>query len=118
MIPSISASVGKSYLDGDFDYNTADKFASWMVGLKWSDVFLEGNALGMAIGQPQFVTSLDSGTPDDGNYAMELWYSYQVTDNITVAPGIYWLSNPAGQLSSADDSMGIFGGVVQTRFKF
>ena len=61
---------------------------------------------------------LDSGTPDDGNYAMELWYSFQVTDNITVAPGIYWLSNPAGELSSADDSMGIFGGVVQTRFKF
>ena len=58
------------------------------------------------------------GTPDDGNYALELWYSYQVTDSITVAPGIYWLSNPAGELSSADDSMGIFGGVVQTRFKF
>ena len=118
LIPSISASVGASYLNGDFDYNTADEFASWMVGLQWSDVFLDGNALGMAVGQPQFAASLDSGTPDDGNYAMELWYSFQVTDNITVAPGIYWLSNPAGDLSSADDSMGIFGGVVQTRFKF
>ena len=89
-----------------------------MVGLQWSDVFLQGNALGFAVGQPQFVSSLDFGNPDDGNYALELWYSCQITDNITVAPGIYWLSNPSGELSSADDLMGIFGGVVQTRFKF
>lgn len=33
LVPSISASVGQSYLDGDFDYNPADTFSSWMVGL-------------------------------------------------------------------------------------
>ena len=118
LIPSVSAGVGKSYLNGDFDYNAADKFASWMLGLQWADVFVDGNAFGFAVGQPQFVSSLDSGTPDDGNYAMELWYSFHVTDNIVVAPGIYWLSNPAGDLASGDDSVGVFGGVVQTRFKF
>ena len=118
LLPSISASVGSSYLGGDFNYNNPDKFSSWMVGLQWSDAFIEGNALGMAVGQPQFVSSTEKGTPDDGNYAMELWYSYAVTDNITVAPGVFWLSRPAGEFTQHDDSLGVFGGVVQARYKF
>ena len=118
LLPSISASVGSSYLGGDFNYNNPDQFSSWMVGLQWSDAFIEGNALGVAVGQPQFVSSTEKGTPDDGNYAMELWYSYAVTDNITVAPGVFWLSRPAGEFTQHDDSLGVFGGVVQARYKF
>ena len=118
IVPSISAGVGASYLDGDFHYNNPEKFASWMVGLQWSDVFQEGNDLGFAIGQPQFVVSTDKGTPDDGNYAIELWYQYEVTDNISVTPGIYWLSRPYGDGTPDDKSFGVFGGVVQTVFKF
>ena len=89
-----------------------------MIGLQWSDVFLEGNDLGIAVGQPQFVVSRDRGNPDDGSYAMELWYQYEVTDKISVTPGIYWLSRPYGELTPSDKSIGIFGGVVQTVFKF
>ena len=66
-IRSFSAGVGQSYLNGDFSFNNAETFASWMAALQWSDVFLEGNDLGVAVGQPQFVTALDKGTPDDGN---------------------------------------------------
>jgi hypothetical protein len=117
-IPSISASIGKSYLSGDYNYNNADRLASWFVGLQWSDVFLMGNDLGFAVGQPTFVTSKDKGTPDDGNYAMELWYEFQVTDNISIAPGVYWLSRPMGELTPDDKSLGVFGGVVQTKFTF
>ena len=84
----------------------------------WSDVFLMGNDMGFAIGQPMFVASTDKGTPDDGNYAMELWYEFQVTDNITIAPGVYWLSRPMGDLTPNDKSLGVFGGVVQTKFLF
>ena len=65
-----SVSVGKSYLSGDYNYNSADKFASWMVGLQWSDILM-GNDMGFAIDQPMFVASTDKGTPDDGNYAMD-----------------------------------------------
>ena len=122
-IPSISAGVGQSYLNGDVDldgasYNKPTTTSSWMVGLQWSDVFLEGNDLGFAIGQPTFVTDKDKGTPDDGNYAMELWYQFQVTDNIAITPGVFWLSRPYGELTPNDKSVGIFGGLVQTVFKF
>ncbi|MAR05896.1 MAG: porin [Cyanobium sp. NAT70] len=123
-VPSVSAGVAKAYLAGNKDYRhsysgQADKFASWMVGLQWSDVFLQGNDLGFAVGQPQFVASQrHGGSPEDGNYALELWYQFEVTDNIAVTPGVYWLSRPWGDYTPEGKSLGVFGGVVQTVFKF
>ena len=32
-----------------------------------------------------------------GNYAIELYYDFQVTDNITVTPALFYLSRPFGQ---------------------
>ena len=96
--------------------------ASWMAGLTWTDVFLEGNSLGYAVGQPQFVYEVERGDVADGGYAMELWYSFQVTDNIQITPAIYWLSRPFGDdtrsVNGDYKSMGVFGGLVQTTFKF
>ncbi|QNI65819.1 iron uptake porin [Synechococcus sp. A15-44] len=124
-MPSISAGVGSSYLTGNdaWDDNTNKRsMASWMVGLTWNDVFLEGNALGYAVGQPQFVYEVEDGFVADGGYAMELWYSFQVTDNIQITPAVYWLSRPFGDDTQADNgnykSLGVLGGLVQTTFKF
>jgi hypothetical protein len=124
-IPSISAGVGASYLNGNgaWDDNTNKRaMASWMAGLTWNDVFLEGNALGYAVGQPQFVYDVEEGFVADGGYAMELWYSFQVTDNIQVTPAVYWLSRPWGDdtqnVNGDYKSLGVFGGLVQTTFKF
>ena len=125
MIPSISAGVGASYSNGNDDWEDATEIremASWMVGLTWNDVFQKKNALGAAIGQPRFVTKVDrKGESDfvaDGSYAMELWYKFQVTNKIAVTPAIYWLSRPYGFETPDDKSVGVFGGVVQTVFKF
>ena len=133
-MPSISAGVGASYLNGndDWDDNTTKRaMASWMVGLTWNDVFMEGNALGYAVGQPQFVFEVDNDSNDDfvadGNYAMELWYSFQVTDNIQITPSVFWMSRPLGHytanLSGDQDqdgasTFGIFGGLIQSVFRF
>ena len=91
-------------------------------GLTWNDVFQKKNALGAAIGQPRFVTKVERrGESDfvaDGNYAMELWYKFQVTNKIAVTPAIYWLSRPYGFETPNDKSVGVLGGVIQTVFKF
>ena len=125
MIPSISAGVGASYSNGNDDWERATEIremASWMVGLTWNDVFQKKNALGAAIGQPRFVTKVERrGESDfvaDGNYAMELWYKFQVTNKIAVTPAIYWLSRPYGFETPNDKSVGVLGGVIQTVFKF
>ncbi len=108
---------------------------SWYVGLQWSDVFIKGNAFGMAVGQPTFLTSVTSGTPlpgvlsanavVDGNYAWEWWYKFQVTDNISVTPALYYLSAPLGQISknigglpNNGSDFTNFGGLIKTTFKF
>ncbi|QPN57535.1 carbohydrate porin [Synechococcus sp. CBW1107] len=95
---------------------------SWYVGLQWTDVFIKGNAAGMAVGQATFLTN--SGDNDlleanDGNYAWEWWYKFQVTDNISVTPALFYLSVPLGQLQkSSSDTFDNFGGLVKTTFKF
>ena len=74
-MPSISAGVGSSYLTGNdaWDDNTNKRsMASWMVGLTWNDVLLEGNALGYAVGQPQFVYEVEDGFVADGKRALAL----------------------------------------------
>ena len=82
------------------------KSQSWYVGLQWEDVFIKGNAFGMAVGQPTFITSFGDNetvkdflgdSPNDGNYAWEWWYKFQVTDNISVTPALFYLSAPLGQ---------------------
>ena len=92
---------------------------SWSVGLQWSDVFAKGNAAGMAVGQPVFVTTLrNAETPQDGNFAWEWWYRFQVTDNISVTPAVFYLSRPNGQFTTPGQTSNVFGALVQTQFRF
>jgi carbohydrate-selective porin OprB len=93
---------------------------SWTVALQWKDAFRKGNSLGMAVGQPTFVTSTRNGTtPFDGNYAWEWWYNYKVSDNISVAPILFYLSNPSslGVVPGATNP-NVFGGLMTARFRF
>ncbi|MBW0168545.1 MAG: iron uptake porin [Vulcanococcus sp.] len=128
-VPSISAGwgiTGFSQYDQDFNFDgpTAN---SWYVGLQWDDAFIKGNALGMALGQPTFITNTgrDNVSAQDGNWAWEWWYKFQVTDNISVTPALYYLSNPLGQAGwvlngRTNDSAPLtnFGGIIKTTFKF
>ncbi|EAQ68223.1 outer membrane porin [Synechococcus sp. RS9909] len=138
-IPSISTGWGLNSTSGakdttllgyDFDSATTQ---SWYVGLQWADVFLKGNSAGMAVGQQGFVTSLGLGSNKtfsgsqasdaedvlvrDGQYAWEWWYMFQVTDNISVTPAIFYLSRPLGTATQGV-SYNQFGGLVKTTFKF
>ncbi len=141
-VPSVSAGWGyNSVTDGDdtFLFRSATT-QSWYVGLQWADAFMKGNTLGMAVGQPTFVTDVSyrndfkdslSDFVADGNYAWEWWYQFQVTDNISVTPAIYYLSRPYGDLTNGTTNafggnrrgdrnvqFNNFGGLLKTTFKF
>jgi carbohydrate-selective porin OprB len=136
LIPSISAGYGFSTINqADFllpqAYGSANNITetqSWTVGLQWKDAFAKGNSLGMAVGQPTFVTALkNNGTlagsdrsfgPNDGNYAWEWWYKFQVTNNISVTPALFYLSRPNGQYTADGETNNVFGGLIQTQFRF
>jgi hypothetical protein len=135
-IPSISTGYGFNSITNDDStvFRSVDT-QSWYVGLQWADAFLKGNTLGMAVGQPTFVTGVDyrndfrdeSDFVADGNYAWEWWYMFQVTDNISVTPAIYYLSRPYGDLTDgtfvgdgdrSESTFSNFGGLIKTTFKF
>jgi hypothetical protein len=142
--PSLSAGWGYNdyQYGGTVDSTTlmVDSAASqsWYVGLNWRDLFAKGNALGFAVGQPTFITSLtgldgEDIDTNDGNYAFEVYYKFQVTDNIAVTPSLFWLSRPRGALTTAGssaktvitdpsfsdgDDFGTLGGLIQTTFRF
>ena len=133
IIPSISVGWGLNSLSGNSINSSGDEFEdpyvtqsqSWFAGLQWKDVFAKGNEAGMAVGQATFATQLSQGsidgqntTPNDGNFVWEWWYKFQVTDNISVTPAIFYLSRPLGQLTSSNRDFNVFGGLIQTRFKF
>ena len=129
-IPSVSLGWGISSINqADYDlpqaYGSSTNITqtqSWTVGLQWKDAFAKGNALGMAVGQPTFVTALDNNDgfdgPNDGNYAWEWWYRFQVTDNISITPALFYLSRPNGQYTANGETNNVFGGLIQTQFKF
>ncbi len=125
-IPSISAGWGlntSTYTSHSNDDVSSDGLVatsqSWSVGLQWQDAFLKGNALGLAVGQPTFATSLQGGdTPNDGNVVLEGWYKVQVTDQIAITPAVFYLSRPLGGDTPAGESFHQLGGLVKTSFRF
>lgn len=108
---------------------------SWMLGLEWKDVLDDGNNLGLAIGQPKFLTSFVNNTGQSGAYdsswLMEAWYKIQVTDALALTPAVFWLPRPRGQLTQAGTAwtdaalptgngatLGVFGAVLKLTVRF
>jgi hypothetical protein len=117
--PSISTGFGFS-AQGDPFANADSDTWSWMVGLQWADVGMKGNALGMALGSAgsagkgECADTICTGglwlEDGENTLAYELWYKFQVTDNISVTPAFFWVGN-----NGADDT---YGALVKTTFKF
>ena len=134
---SITGSYGGASANARYDSsvlginmaNTGDKATmnSWMIGLNFKDVFLQGNKAGFAIGGVPTVTTNDSGWGKDQSMpiALETWYQFQVSDNISVTPGVFWISGQNaektgryGQVRVSGSNGDVWGGVVKTEFKF
>jgi hypothetical protein len=129
--PSLSAGWGlTTYTSGGNGYSTIlptnvpatnpnITAQSWYLGMQWADVFVKGNSAGMALGQAPFITATNAGTPADGNFAWEWWYKFQVTDNISVTPAIYYLSQAGGWSYQVNNTnLNAFGALIKTTFKF
>ncbi|MDP5338369.1 MAG: carbohydrate porin, partial [Nodularia sp. (in: cyanobacteria)] len=85
---------------------------SYGVGLALPDFGKRGNVLGIFGGAVPY----SRGVVDGSNkvpYQVEGFYKYRVSDNISVTPGVIWVTNP-GQSSSEDS----FIGTLRTTFTF
>ena len=114
-LPSISA--GGSYTNYTKVATTpsADIY-SWMVGLQWKDVFVKGNQAGFAVGSPLYVASSSaSASEQTPGFMYQIHYKYQVSNNISITPAIFWIDNNYNDLNAGSST---WGGVIQTTFKF
>lgn len=104
---------------------------NYMMFVNFPDLFGQGNLGGIYIGQPPKIVSsslptgnnipdfLDTGLGREGGQPgttthVEVFYRWQVNDNISVTPGLIWIFQPGHTPDS--DSIGI--GVLRTSFSF
>jgi len=84
---------------------------SYGLGVALPDFGKKGNVLGLFAGIEPYV----GGSTGDKPYHFEGFYKYRVTDNISITPGVIWLTNP-GQLPGNNDDAII--GTLRTTFTF
>ena len=109
------------FVDSVSGPEASSEFLSWMTGIYAKDLLKEGNTAGLIFGQP--LNRVDAGgaaeltEPDVDRgipYHLELFYNYQVNDNISLTPGVFVLFNPEGNKNNDTTTVG----VLRTTFGF
>lgn len=82
------------------------------------DLGQEGNLLGLVFGAEPYLTRFEGGDPDDFEtdipFHIEAFYRYQINDNISITPGVIWLTAPNQDDANGND----FVATLRTTFKF
>ncbi|MEA5571659.1 iron uptake porin [Calothrix sp. UHCC 0171] len=110
---SISGFVSYHDITG---YGSNDDKEAWSYGLGVAlpDFGKKGNVLGIFAGaEPYSLANAGRGNRDVP-YHIEGFYKYRVSDNISITPGVIWLTAP-GQSSNNNDA---FIGTLRTTFTF
>lgn len=89
---------------------------NYAVTLAFPDLGKEGNLAGLVIGQPPKVTDNDINSREDSDTSLHLeaFYRYQVTDNISITPGLIMITNPEHN----DNNNTVYLGTIRTTFTF
>ncbi|MEG5030073.1 iron uptake porin [Microcoleus sp. AT8-B1] len=92
---------------------------NYAVTLALPDLGKEGNLLGFVVGREPYLDKLEAASSlrsfrNDDSYHVEGFYKFQLSDNISVTPGVIWVTNP-NQNDQNDD---IIIGTLRTTFTF
>lgn len=90
---------------------------NWAVTLGISDFGKKGNLAGIIVGMEPKVTDSSINEIDkdsDTSYHIEAFYQYKINDNISITPGVIWLTAP----DHNDDNDDVVIGAFRTTFTF
>ncbi|MBW4690331.1 MAG: iron uptake porin [Lyngbya sp. HA4199-MV5] len=103
---------------------------NFAVAVGFPDLGKKGNLLGIVAGAEPTLRGIDVGNANlspafasrsqDFAYHIEVFYKYQLTDNISITPGLIYLPNVnqnAG-IPGVNDNEDVFVGVLRTTFTF
>ncbi|MBD1909697.1 carbohydrate porin [Leptolyngbya sp. FACHB-16] len=117
-LPDLTLVLQGAYIFSDLTgVDASTNFISWMGGLHFQDVFSEGNTAGILFGQPLNRDSVGGNAfnPENNDpYQLEGYFSFRVSDNITITPGVFAVFNPEGY--SGNDTAIV--GVLRTALTF
>ncbi|MBD2608010.1 iron uptake porin [Scytonema hofmannii FACHB-248] len=110
---SISGFVSYSDVTG---FGSNDNFEAWSygAGIALPDFGKKGNVLGIFGGAEPYALGRGGRGSRDIPYHVEGFYKYRVSDNVSITPGVIWLTSP-GQNSDNSDA---FIGTLRTTFTF
>ena len=116
--PRISFRGWFSYTDADLEEGDAT-ILNYAGALVFPDLGKEGNLGAVIVGAEPYLDDLDLDTgsadfPDDIPLHVEAFYKYQLTDNISLTPGVVWIVSP----NQNDDNDSIVIGAFRTTFTF
>jgi hypothetical protein len=106
-------------LNGFFGYTNARRTSGsgsadiwyYALGLGFPDLGKEGNLGGLVVGAEPY---RGDTSPNDLSLHLEAFYKYQLTKNISITPGVIWITAPNQDAGNPD---GIIG-TVRTTFTF
>lgn len=94
---------------------------NWAATLAFPDLGKEGSLGGIIVGREPYVSDssfdgedFDIFEDDDFSLHVEGFYQYKLTDNISITPGVVWITAP----DSNDDNDDLVIGTVRTTFTF
>ena len=93
------------------------KIWNWAVTVAFPDLLKEGNVGGILVGmEPRVTSSTNRTLPEDKDTSLhvEAFYQFKLSDNISVTPGVIWLTAPDHNKDNSD----LVIGVVRTTFTF
>jgi hypothetical protein len=95
------------------------KIWNYAVTVAFPDLGKEGNLLGFVLGREPYLDKLEAARSlrsfaNDNSYHLEGFYKFQLSDNISVTPGVIYVTNP----NQNDDNDDIFIGTLRTTFTF
>ncbi|BAY38004.1 hypothetical protein NIES2111_23480 [Nostoc sp. NIES-2111] len=83
-------------------------------GISLPDFGKRGNVLGIFAGAQPYSLGRTSGGNNEVPYQVEGFYKYRVSDNISITPGVIWVTN----LNQNGDNDDAFIGTLRTTFTF
>ena len=93
------------------------KIWNWAVTLAFPDLLKEGNVAGFLVGmEPRVTSSTNRTLPEDKDTSLHIegFYQFKLSDNISITPGLIWLTAPDHNNRNSD----LVIGVVRTTFTF
>ncbi len=114
---NLNVSGWLSYINADFVGLSRGDIWTYAIALAFPDLGKKGNLGGLVLGVEPYLGNahqLSAGARNDLPIHIEGFYKYQLTDNLSITPGVTWILSP-GQNSSNRDAV---IGTLRTTFTF